>query len=57
MGDRPTENVHQMVSVPLRLLPAGHVTESFFFFRLNNKLKARNVIIEDLVKDISDGVC
>lgn len=33
----------------------------FFFFtlyyRLNNKLKARDLAIDDLVKDLSDGVC
>ena len=54
MDNRPAEDFYEMVS--------GHCKEYFTSrltacSRLNNKLKVRDVAVDDLAHDLSDGVC
>jgi hypothetical protein len=53
MGQGPAEDIHQMVRIP-RMHRAG--TQLTAGCRLNSKLKTREVQIDDLITDLSDGV-
>jgi hypothetical protein len=46
------KDIHQMVSQQKLL----HYDRLILLYRLNNKLKVRNLAISDLTKDLSDGV-
>lgn len=55
MGQGPAEDIHKVVRIP-RLHPGCQPLVLINYHRLNSKLKARELEINDLILDLSDGV-
>jgi len=54
MGQSPAEDLHQMVGPTANPHPVYNAANRHR--RLNSKLKARDIEINDLITDLSDGV-